>query len=683
METARKSLLSSTTLARPIDFLRNRRGNVAMITSLCIVPLVIVIGFAVDFRRAANDKQAAQEAMDAAVLFGGRTMALYVDDNGDDDNDDDGDSDALEAGREAAERVFYEDLSQYGVVDPANTPVFELNADGEFSGTFETQTKTTFASLLGRSELRNLVYAAAAVGSDRALEVALVLDNSTSMFSGTRMEDMRAAAKGFVDTIYSSSTSPEEVRVAVVPYAGTVNMLGAAPDSWDGSVDANLSIPAEPSAAGSGALPPTPFNSRLSYIEHPDTGATLLASDLSQMFQPTDWRGCVEAADNERSFSTLGDVYPTLSDVPPSPMRWPVNLIRSEDQRIYVDTAPPPPSPPSGPPPPPPPPSPPPPPPPDVPGVQGNLDLPWDDLPGDADGWRPHPNVQQANSTRVTGWLPRCSRYHVQWVQDSSWNWVALQGARNAYQIDTISCTDSSTVWPGGTVQACLADPNEFAWNAAGGLQCSWYPSPTPWDSAKPIGGPNLNCPTSMLGLSSSPSQLYAKLDHMYPVPGGTKVDVGMMWGLRALSDRDAWASFWGISLTEKPAAFTDPDARKVMIVLTDGQNAFPYHYEGYYGCLEETNRWVVGGPNPCRKDPTVTPQTRATLDKLMLDACEQIRDTYNVELYTIAVDVTDATALANLQACAGDPSRFFDVSSGDLDATFEQLAEASLRLTR
>lgn len=142
-------------------------------------------------------------------------------------------------------------------------------------------------------------------------------------------------------------------------------------------------------------------------------------------------------------------------------------------------------------------------------------------------------------------------------------------------------------------------------------------------------------------------------------------------------------ANFWGIPLTNKPAAFNDPNARKVMIVLTDGQNAFPYHYEGYYGCLEDTNRWVVGGPNPCRKDPTVTPQTRATLDKLMLDACEQIRTTYDVELYTIAVDVTDATALANLQACAGDSTRFFDVSSGDLDGTFEQLAEASLRLTR
>jgi len=53
------------------------------------------------------------------------------------------------------------------------------------------------------------------------------------------------------------------------------------------------------------------------------------------------------------------------------------------------------------------------------------------------------------------------------------------------------------------------------------------------------------------------------------------------------------------------------------------------------------------------------------------------------VELYTIAVDVTDYAALTVLQNCAGDSTRFYDVSSGDLDSVFEGLAAESLRLTR
>lgn len=71
------------------------------------------------------------------------------------------------------------------------------------------------------------------------------------------------------------------------------------------------------------------------------------------------------------------------------------------------------------------------------------------------------------------------------------------------------------------------------------------------------------------------------------------------------------------------------------------------------------------------------------SLNNLTLDACVAARDDYNVELYVIAVDVTDTTALSVLQSCAGDPSRFFDVTSSDLSDIFEQLAASSLRLTR
>ena len=78
------------------------------------------------------------------------------------------------------------------------------------------------------------------------------------------------------------------------------------------------------------------------------------------------------------------------------------------------------------------------------------------------------------------------------------------------------------------------------------------------------------------------------KLDHMYPVPGGTQMDVGMMWGLRAMSDNSDWVNFWGYNPVDyEPAGFASPTTRKIMIVLTDGENTAPYHYEGYYGCAE------------------------------------------------------------------------------------------------
>ena len=72
----------------------------------------------------------------------------------------------------------------------------------------------------------------------------------------------------------------------------------------------------------------------------------------------------------------------------------------------------------------------------------------------------------------------------------------------------------------------------------------------------------------------------------------------------------------------------------------------------------------------------------RTALDNLTRDACSAIRTRYGVELYTIAVDVTDPAAVTLLQDCAGDPSRAFNVSSAALDEAFEAIARRELRLT-
>lgn len=269
-------------------------------------------------------------------------------------------------------------------------------------------------------------------------------------------------------------------------------------------------------------------------------------------------------------------------------------------------------------------------------------------------------------------------------------------GARNVFAPLTETCANNN-LGSAGMLYSCLSDPNEFKYLSDGQLVCPWLPlGSTQWDGGTDvaISGPNLNCPTAMLGLSSDPAQLYAKLDHMYPVPAGTQVDVGLMWGLRALSNRDAWANFWGLPLSEKAAEFDDFDTRKVMILLTDGANRFPIHYEGYYGCLEAgplANRQSAGD---CRRDPNISidsggsiiqdfDRANASLDALTMDACAAIRDDYNVELYVIALDLANPAAVSKLQACAGDPSKFFSVASADLDDVFADLAAESLRLTR
>ena len=279
--------------------------------------------------------------------------------------------------------------------------------------------------------------------------------------------------------------------------------------------------------------------------------------------------------------------------------------------------------------------------------------------------------VEQAATTYFFGIVLKC---------DQSPEQYGYIGTRNVYIPVSQPCTTSSTKQQTGTLNACVSDPNEFAYVSGGGNICPWEPTILPWNQQRAISGPNLNCPSAMLGLSSSPKQIMEKLDHMYPVPGGTQMDVGLMWGLRVLSDKSQWTSFWGYGPTYSPSSFGSPSVRKIMIVLTDGVNTAPYHYEGYYGCNEGNERNDAGG---CWRQNDVKALNRNALDNLTLDACSAIRNDYGVEIFTIAVDVTDPAAQTLLQNCAGAPGNAFNVTSGQLNSVFAELAQRTIHLSK
>lgn len=116
------------------------------------------------------------------------------------------------------------------------------------------------------------------------------------------------------------------------------------------------------------------------------------------------------------------------------------------------------------------------------------------------------------------------------------------------------------------------------------------------------------------------------------------------------------------------------------MVLLTDGENEVPDDFEGYYGCTETAWRGRAG---KCWRAKEPSNLNRQTLDALTLDSCKAIRDTYGVELYTIAVDVSDKDATKLLGDCAGDAERAFNITSAELRETFRSIAARELRLTR
>lgn len=155
----------------------------------------------------------------------------------------------------------------------------------------------------------------------RGLEAALVLDTTGSMASDGKIDALRVAAKDFVDIVFTSAgSSPELVKIAVVPFVASVNVKAG-----NGYFEANWVDSSDPSSVNfideAGLSTPNGKNF------DPKTSHTVLYQLLSDVdagktYWYDSWRGCVET--RKPPYDTL-DTEPDDSD-PESlwtPFFWP------------------------------------------------------------------------------------------------------------------------------------------------------------------------------------------------------------------------------------------------------------------------------------------------------------------------------------------------------------------------
>ena len=236
---------------------RDERGVVVAIIALAIIPIFAAVGLAVDIGRSYLVKSKLSYAIDAAGLAGGRSF-----------DSDDRLNDAL---------MFFE-ANFAGAYAGASL------ASGSPSVTFDDQNNsilveatatmpTHFLQFAGVHEMT--VTASAVIQREmRGMELVLVMDNTGSMRSSGKMDAMKDAATELVDILYGDRETVPNFWVGLVPYAATVN-IGADRTDWlvHESYDSDAAwLKSDPDG-----------EARVGY--HPDH------------FQPTSWKGCVEARD--------------------------------------------------------------------------------------------------------------------------------------------------------------------------------------------------------------------------------------------------------------------------------------------------------------------------------------------------------------------------------------------------
>jgi Flp pilus assembly protein TadG len=185
-----------------------RRGNVAMTFALALIPMIAAVGSAVDYSRGNSARTAMQASLDATGL------ALSKD------------AQALTQAQLEAKAVstFLANFHRPEVKNVAVTSVFSSPQPGSFelqmtaAGTLDT----TFMSIwLPSMEIGTTSHIKWGM---KRLELVLALDNTGSMSSSNKMNQLKLAAKDLLKTLQNAAKKPDDIKIGIAPFATDVNV---------------------------------------------------------------------------------------------------------------------------------------------------------------------------------------------------------------------------------------------------------------------------------------------------------------------------------------------------------------------------------------------------------------------------------------------------------------------------
>jgi Flp pilus assembly protein TadG len=189
--------------------LQDRKGGVAPLLALAIIPIVGAVGAAVDYSRANLVRTAMQNSLDSTALMLSR------------------DAQTLTSGQLDQKATSYfnamfqrPEASNVQVTQQLSTPVqgnFILKVSGSAT------VATVFWRVLGQEQI-NITATGEVTWGIKKLNLALALDNTGSMSSSNKMTELKTAAHSLLATLKTAEKTPGDIKVSIVPFAVDVNV---------------------------------------------------------------------------------------------------------------------------------------------------------------------------------------------------------------------------------------------------------------------------------------------------------------------------------------------------------------------------------------------------------------------------------------------------------------------------
>ncbi|MEO1650699.1 MAG: pilus assembly protein [Pseudomonadota bacterium] len=194
-------------------FSNDDRGVVVIIFALLFVFIVGIAGLAVDAARYYSTARHIEGLLDATAIMAAKLA----------------DTEELSDQQIADRARNFFDQQAATMIETRNVTIsqFQLThdgSDGSVEINFRSEIPTTLLKAVQVDSL-TLERVAAVNFSSRRIEVSLVLDTTGSMCDPcAKLDALKEAAKSLVDVLYNDETPKGFVRVALVPYATTVNV---------------------------------------------------------------------------------------------------------------------------------------------------------------------------------------------------------------------------------------------------------------------------------------------------------------------------------------------------------------------------------------------------------------------------------------------------------------------------
>ncbi len=190
--------------------LSNESGNSAIVTCMAAIPMILVLGSAVDFERASNLHTELQSSVDAAAIFAATLQEP--------------DSEVLTD----KSRPYFD--ANFKADGASELPTFAaVNNGNTVTVTASVPSRNAFMALAGIPTTtvgaRSVVFK-----SGVNLEVSLVLDNTGSMgwnnpkTGNLSITDLKTAATKFVDKVMPAVQGDYYTKIAAIPYNVGVNL---------------------------------------------------------------------------------------------------------------------------------------------------------------------------------------------------------------------------------------------------------------------------------------------------------------------------------------------------------------------------------------------------------------------------------------------------------------------------